>query len=168
MNLPQSIATNVARVADLIRGVPICMMTTVMGDGTPHARPMIAQEHPFDGALWFLVERESNVVKEIHRNPHVGVTYADSVSHRYVSLSGTARVVEDRAVIGMMWRPSMESWFPAGPMDPALALLRVDPTVAWFWEGPPASLGQVLELAKSIVTGEGGAPPAGASGRLRL
>ena len=168
MDLPHTIATNVSRVADLIRGVPICMLTTVLGDGLPRARPMIAQEEAFDGSLWFLAERESELVHEIRRNPRVGVTYADTVTHRYVSLGGDARIVEDRAIIGMLWRASMESWFAAGPMDPAIALIRVDPEMAWFWEAPPSGRSQLVQLAKSLLTGEGGNPSEGSSGRLQL
>jgi general stress protein 26 len=166
--LPQTVATNVRRVAELIRGVPICMLTTVGGDGMPHARPMVAQEEPFDGSLWFLTERESHLSHEIRRNPHVGVTYADPVANRYVSVSGTARIVEDRAIVSTLWRAPMEAWFPMGPLDPALALIQVEPAIAWFWEGPPANLGQVIELAKALVTGEGTRPEPGTHGTLKL
>jgi general stress protein 26 len=168
MDLPQTVSTNIARVADLIRGVPICMLTTVLGDGLPHARPMIAQDEAFDGRLWFLVEREAHLVQEIRRNPHVGVTYADTVTHRYVSLSGKARIVEDPAVVARLWRASMEGWFPDGPLDPRIALVQVEPAMAWFWEGPPTTGARILDLAKSLLTGEGGEPQAGASGRLQL
>ena len=100
--------------------------------------------------------------------PSTHVTFADTITNRYVSVSGTARIIEDRAVIATIWRASMEAWFPGGPLDPALALARVDPTVAWFWEGAPANLGSVLDLAKAVISGEGGNPQPGASGRLQL
>jgi general stress protein 26 len=173
MDLPHSVATNVARVAELIRGVPTCMLTTVLGDGLPHARPMVAPDEPFDGSLWFLTEREGHLAHEIRRNPHVGVTFSDAAAGRHVSLSGTARLVEDRAVISRLWRAPMEAWFPLGPVDPAIALIRVDPVMAWFWEGPAGpgpghQLGQLVELAKALVTGEGASPDPGTSGRLKL
>lgn len=168
MDLPQTVSTNISRIAELIVGMPTCMLTTVLGGGSPHARPMAAQEQPFDGSLWFLVDREARVVHEIRANRHVGVTFSDAAAARWVSLSGTARIVEDRAIISRLWKAPLETWFPEGPSDPAITLIQVEPSEATFWEGPPAIVGHVFDLARAALTGRGGAEEPGISGRLQL
>jgi general stress protein 26 len=73
---------------------------------------------------------------------------------RFVSLSGTARIVRDRALIARLWKSSWKVWFPKGKDDPALCLLRVDPTEAAYWDmSGSAGVRYVFEMAKAYVTG---------------
>jgi general stress protein 26 len=44
--------------------------------------------------------------------------------------------VVDPAVAGNLWRASFTRWFPGGPSDPRLLIVRFDATAADFYEAP--------------------------------
>ena len=117
---------DVEKLAKLIRGIKFAMLTTAMPDGTLRSRPMATQETEFDGSLWFFTYLQSGKVDEIRHDQHVNVSYADPSGNRYVSVSGKAAVVRDRAKAQALWSELHRAWFPQGLDDPNLALLRVD------------------------------------------
>jgi hypothetical protein len=44
-------------------------------------------------------------------------------------------------------------WWKAGPADPNLRVLRVEPQTAELWDGPSSTAVEVFEFAKALVTG---------------
>ncbi len=54
---------------------------------------------------WFAKARESRKVMEIKNNPRVSVYYADHVNAKgYVAITGTAEVIDDKALLLKMKR----------------------------------------------------------------
>ena len=60
-----------------------------------------------DGDLWFFAERDSRVVEQLTANPHVGLTLTSSDT--WISIDGTAEVVEDQAKKEELWN---SGWRP--------------------------------------------------------
>ena len=55
----------------------------------------------------------------------IGLPHTDSPDERvYLTLSGRAEVVTDHAAAAGMWRPAFKRWFPGGPGDPRLLVVR--------------------------------------------
>jgi general stress protein 26 len=127
---------NVRRLAELIRGINVAMLTTVADDGSLRSRPMVTQEKEFDGTLWFFTQPGAPKVSEVEREERVNLSYADPARQRYVSVSGSARLVRDRGKLKELWTPALRAWFPTGPEDGDLALLRVEVERAECWSGP--------------------------------
>ena len=144
----------VKKLAELIRGIKVAMLTTVAEDGSLRSRPMATQEADFDGTLWFVTRAGAPKVGEVERDERVCVSYSSPDDQRYVSVSGTARLVRDRAKVRELWCPAHKEWFPQGPDDPELALLRVEPERAQYWDFPSGTLVQIAGLVKSVVTGQ--------------
>jgi general stress protein 26 len=71
-----------------------------------------------------------------------------------VSLSGRAVVVEDAAKKRELWNSAVEAWFPDGPDDDGVVLLKVEGESAEYWNTPGGRLATVLSFAKAKVTGE--------------
>jgi len=147
-------AGGVKKLAGLIRGIKVAMLTTVADDGSLRSRPMAAQEAEFDGVLWFFTRAAAPKVGEVRRDERVCVSYASPDDQRYVSVSGTARLVRDPARMRELWGPAQKAWFPQGPDDPELALLRVEPERAEYWDSPSGTLVQIAGFVKSVVTGQ--------------
>jgi general stress protein 26 len=120
----------------LIKDIKFAMLTTVEDDGSLRSRPMATQQAEFDGDLWFFTGASSAKVGEVQRDRQVNVSYADTDGQRYVSVSGTAQLVRDRAKIKELWNPIFKAWFPDGLDDPDLALLKVAVERAEFWDSP--------------------------------
>ena len=140
------------KVAELLKGKRIAMLTTTDVDGTFFSRPMALQEVEFDGDLWFFTDRDSSVVAQVHHKPAVNVTVADS--SEWVSLNGTALVVNDEAKKRELWNKVVEAWFPDGPDADHVVLLKVAADSAEYWDTPGGRLATAFSFAKAKVTGE--------------
>jgi general stress protein 26 len=138
----------VRKLAELIGDIRIAMLTTLTEDGTLRSRPLLTQSARFDGDLWFITRRGSGKVEEMRQHQQVCLTYARIHDNTYVSVSGTAEVVSDARKARDLWDPSYESWFPEGPTDPDLVLVRVRIDQAEYWDAPsytwPFSAGFVV------------------------
>ncbi|MDQ3494248.1 MAG: pyridoxamine 5'-phosphate oxidase family protein [Pseudomonadota bacterium] len=147
---------HIRRLAELIKDVDIAMLTTTTPQGRLVSRPLGTQEVEFDGDLWFATGADSGKVAEINANPHVNVAYASPHKNIYVSVAGTASVVDDRAKVDELWSPAMKRFFPEGKDDPRLRLIKVDAETAEYWEGPGTAFGKALFFVTSSVTGDVG------------
>ena len=95
MSVEQQVLTGpegIKKIAALIKGVHICMMSTAAGDGTFDSRPMATQSAEFDGTVYFLTRHESGKVAEIEHDHRVGLLYADTSDSKYVTAKGRAEV----------------------------------------------------------------------------
>jgi general stress protein 26 len=140
------------KVAELLKDERTGQFTTIAPDGTLVSRPMAMQEVEFDGDLWFFAERSSRKVAHIAANPQVNVSTSGSSS--WVSLTGHAVVIDDLEKKRKLWNTVVEAWFPDGPEDPAVVLLRVDAASAEYWDSPGGRLASVVSFAKAKLTGK--------------
>jgi general stress protein 26 len=116
--------------------IRIAMLTTLTDDGQFRSRPITTHGARFDGDLWFLTRVDSGKLDELEQHHRVGLSYASPAENIYVSLSGTARISMDRAKARELWDPSYDAWFPGGPSDPTLALIKVVVELAEYWAAP--------------------------------
>jgi len=145
------------KVAELISGERFAFFTTRTPDGTLTSRPMTLQEVEFDGDLWFFAERDSHPVRHITLSPQVNVGVGSGGT--WVSLTGDAVVVDDVARKRELWNSAVEAWFPQGPDDGSVVLIKVEGNSAEYWDSPGGRLATVFSFAKAKVTGrriEGG------------
>ncbi|PYS89830.1 MAG: general stress protein [Acidobacteria bacterium] len=131
---------NVRKLWEMIKEIEFAMLTTAEDDGTLRSRPMRTLDAEFAGDLYFFTGAGSPKVGEIERDRHVCVSYAAPEDGRYVSMSGLARILRDRAKMEQFWSPELKAWFPDGLEDPELALLWISVTQAEYWEGPSGTL----------------------------
>ncbi len=143
---------DVTKVAELIKGNTIAMLTTVDADGTLMSRPMALQDVEFDGDVWFFVERSSRIVAQVTANPQVNVAIGSGST--WVSLSGSASVVDDPAQKREQWDASVSAWFPQGPDSPQISLLHVEGASAEYWNTPGGRIATMFSFAKAKVTGQ--------------
>ena len=144
----------VAKIAKLIKGVRIAMLTTIEEEGHLHSRPMALQEAPFDGDIWFFTGKTSPKVHQIEDHPRVNVAFSDPEHQIYVSLSGRASLVLDKAKNIELWNPSLNAWFPGGLEDPDLALLKIHVDGAEYWDSPSTVVAHLAGFVKSKLSGE--------------
>jgi len=143
---------SIQKVRDLIKGIKIAMLTTSNSDGVLHSRPMGTQEVEFDGDLWFFTGSDTQKVNEIKKDQVVNVSYASDP--RYVSISGTAQIVNDKAKMKELWNPLFKAWFPDGLDDPTLRLLKVTVKQAEYWDNPGGIVATIIGFAESLINKE--------------
>lgn len=146
--------TPVQKLASLIKGIKFAMLTTVDDDGNLRSRPMATQNSEFDGTLWFFTKAGAPKVHEVEHERHVNVSYAHPEDQRYVSISGKAQLVRDEQKKNELWTPAMKAWFPQGPEDPEIGLLKVEADKAEYWATPSSAVVHLVGFVKATVTGK--------------
>ena len=142
----------VDKLKELLEGIDFCMLTTIDA-GHLRSRPMSTQQLEFDGELWFFTSDNTHKVDEIQKDGRVNVAYSQPDENRYVSVSGRAEMVKDRAKIEELWNPIHKAWFPEGLDDPHLCLLKVNVEQAEYWDAPNSKIVQLYGLVKALATG---------------
>ena len=152
---PQTQKDDLQKIRELIKDIDFCMLTTVDESGDLHSRPMSSNgDVDPNGDIWFFTQASSLKVTEIEKLPKVNVSFADPDNQRYISVSGTAQLVRDRAKIDELWKPEFKMWFPEGRDDPEVALLKVSLEKAEYWDSPSSTIGYALSFVSSFVSGK--------------
>lgn len=144
----------IEKLGEMIKDIDFSMLTTALPDGTLRSRPMSTQNKNFDGTLWFFTRADSGKVHEIEDDQHVNISYADTSSQTYISVSGKAKLNRDRAKIEELWSAPLKAWFPDGKDDPQLALLEVKVESAEYWDSSSSAMAHLFGFVKSTVTGQ--------------
>lgn len=124
-----------AKLTELMRGIDLCMMTTVGSDGALHARPMSNNgEVEFDGDAWFFSSK-STKTEELRDDDRVNLSYVGGTKKAplWISLSGRARIVTAVAKKKELWQKELDRWFDNGPEDPKVVLIQVRAERASWW-----------------------------------
>ena len=159
----------VSRLASLISDHRVAMLTTIDTDGAPWNRPMGLQKPgEFDGTLALFTSDGTDKVEHIGRNPKVSVAFAKPGDNEYATMTGTARVTNDRAKIHDLWNPFLRAWWPDGPDDPEIRLIEIDVDRAEFWDSPSSILAHAFGLAKAVLTGEAAGGDLGENAQVTL
>lgn len=128
------------------------MLVTHAPDGKVRSRPLAILARETNGCLLFASRSEDAKLAEIERDTRVAVTCQGG--GRYLSISGQATTFRDPELAAKLWTTSMKPWFPEGPGDPDLALIRVQPEVAEYWDRSGLLQLQFLwEAGKALATG---------------
>ena len=151
-NSSTNASDDVRAVAELLKDQRFGMLTTIAADGTLMSRPLAMQDVDFDGDLWFFVAHDSRAVAQVQAEPRVNVSLGSGST--WISLAGTASVVDDVAKKRDMWDTSVEAWFPDGPESADVVLLHVDAHSAEYWNTPGGRLSTLFSFAKAKVTGQ--------------
>ena len=139
------------KVTELVKGIRVAMLTSTDPQGRLVSQPMATQDVDFDGDVWFIAERSSDKVANIRANPAVNLAYASDSS--WVSLAGTAEVVDDQAKLAELWNTFTDAWMRGGPENPENVLIHVEADSAEYWDSPGAKVTQLANLVKAKVTG---------------
>ncbi len=152
---PQERQAAIEKLGSLIKKVKFAMLTTLDNeDGTLRSRPMATQETEFDGTLWFFTRASAPKVGEVEKEHQVNLSYAEPDDQLYVSISGRANLVRDKAKAEELWQPALKAWFPKGVEDPDLALLKVEVEKAEYWDTPSSAMVHLFGYVKATLTGK--------------
>jgi general stress protein 26 len=146
-------AGNVDRVWELMNKIGFAMLVTSDGDKL-RARPMSAYLKRDENAIYFLTDARHHTEDEIARDPSVNLSFADAGSQKYVSLTGTAVVGNDRAKIKELFSTPARAWWNSAD-DPNIRVLKITPEEAEFWDSP----GSVISYAKMAAAAMTGTRP---------
>jgi general stress protein 26 len=137
---------------DLVKDFDAAMLVT-FADGGMHARPMAVAEINASGSCYFATSIAAPKVDEIAGDPRVLITFQGKT--RFATVSGTARIVRDRALVERLWSESWRVWFPDGKDDPTLCLLAVEAHTGELWDSSGLrGIKYAYDAAKAYITGK--------------
>jgi len=138
------------RVWQLMKEIGFAMLVTHDGDKL-RARPMSAYLARDDNAIFFLTDARRHNYDEIARNPAINLSFADAGSQKYVSVTGTAAVSNDRTKVKQLFSTPAKAWWDSAD-DPNIRVLKITPDDAEFWDSPGSVISYV-KMAAAAVTG---------------
>lgn len=113
-----------------------------------HSQPMTAQvgtdEGP--GLLWFFASSDTDFVRQLGAGGHAVAHFAAKGHDLFASLDGLLVPFNDRDMIDRLWNPFVAAWFKDGKDDPALQLLRLEPSRLQVWLSEGSLLGGMKQL----------------------
>lgn len=144
-------ADEAKKLWDLVLPLKTAMLVTA--SSTLEARPMHLVQSTFDGNFYFFTAEDSKKINQIKADHDVCLAFSCTKNQTYVSISGTANITHDAALIDQLWNPFVAAWFPNGKQDPQLALLKVSTYRAEYWQGQGNKLTQLYQYAKASISG---------------
>ena len=124
----------ISTIAQHLREIDTCMLVSRGDDGRLHARPMSNNgQVEWDGSSRFFAPADGRLVAELERDPEVVTTYRADDRFAWVALSGRAEIIDDADEKRRYWLEELDRWFPNGPDDQNVALIRVEATYAQWW-----------------------------------
>ena len=152
---------NLEKLHSLIEDLETAMFTTRREDGRLVSRPMANQKRAAGADLWFVTMRGTEKLDEIRFDPHVNLAYYKDRTREWVSVSGKAKVVDDRSKVRELYQPDWRAWFgdeggakDGTPDDPRMILIGVDIEMAMYLEINKPQPVVLFELVKGIITGK--------------
>jgi general stress protein 26 len=143
-------AGDIDRVWQLMKTIGFAMLVTRDGDKL-RARPMSAYPQGEENAIYFLTDARHHKDEEIARDPQVNLSFADAGDQKYVSVTGTAVISNDRAKIKQLFSTPAKAWWDSAD-DPSIRILKVTPEEAEFWDSPGTVISYV-KMTAAAVTG---------------
>lgn len=118
---------------DIIEDFSVAMLISTGSDNVMQARPMSVACHEEDtGNIYFATSSLTGKTTEIENNPQTGITLQSN--SQFVSLSGQAVVLNDRVMIRELFSPVWEAWFPEGPEQEDIRLIKFSPEQGEYWD----------------------------------
>jgi general stress protein 26 len=148
-----------AKLGQLIRDIRVALLTTIDRDGHFHTRPVQTLQVDGDQALWFFTDWNSSKVDELHHDVRVSLGYADPAKNVYCAVSGMGNLFRDIQKAKQLWSIEQRAYYPDGPEDERLALLRVQIDRAEYWIAP-GRISYIVAAVRATITGT----PAGVIG----
>ena len=135
----------------MVKDIKYTMMTTRNDENHLHSCPMNTTETSIGAKeIWFIGHKPSETVDNIEQNPEVNLAYVTQESDKYLSISGTAELVEDEEKLNELWSVMYNAYFEQGKDDPKVQLIKVVPHGAEYWANGNAITSAVKMAAAAL------------------
>ena len=131
----------------------VAMLTTQDADGLPLGRPVMPVKVEPQGRVWLFTAADGGIARDLRRDARVHVVFVNPGDELFVSLNGEAQVLRDPAKAHELWSPVAGAWYPGGPGDPNLALVRIDVHRGDYWDMKDRDLVRFFKLAAAAAAG---------------
>ncbi|KQS24666.1 pyridoxamine 5'-phosphate oxidase family protein [Dyadobacter sp. Leaf189] len=122
-------------VAEIMKDLDICMLTTTTTNGMLASRPMSNNRQvEYDGNSYFFTWEGSRMVSDIEMDSGVNLSF-NGDDDIYISIAGKADVTRSREKMEEHWVEELEMWFEDGLDTPGIAMISVAAKQIKYWQG---------------------------------
>ena len=115
---------------------------------------MTIQRVDDDGSFWFISANDSHQDLDIKQNPEVKLYFQGSTHSDFLYVEGTATITDDKAIIKELWEPLFKVWFTEGEDDPRISVIKITPTIGYYWDNKNGSAIAAFKMLMGVVTGK--------------
>ena len=130
-----------ADISEKMRDIDFTMLSTRGADGAIASRPMSNnREVDYDGDSFYFTYADTQMVRDIERDAHVGLSFQGKaglfgVRPFFVAVEGQAQLIRDKAQFEAHWTSGLDRWFEQGVDTPGLTLIKVHADRVHYWDG---------------------------------
>ncbi len=156
------------KLKELVESVHICMYCSMEHGSDMASRPMGTAKVDDDGSIWFFTTDHSGAAENAEHAEEVCLNYAHVTKNTYLCVMGNPELVFDKAKMKELWSPILKTWFPQGLDTPDIALVKVTPRSAHYWDSDASRLRLLFSFIKAQVSGKRPDGDEGEEGELHL
>ncbi|MES2428481.1 MAG: pyridoxamine 5'-phosphate oxidase family protein [Bacteroidota bacterium] len=131
LNGPEAIE----KLKELAEDAKTCLFCSNIKTGiSASACPMTVQQVDDEGNLWFIIANDSETYHELQGEPLVELFFQGSKYSDYLNIYGLTTLTADKEKIKEFWNPVLKVWFTEGENDPRIAVVKLEPTEACYWD----------------------------------
>ncbi len=139
------------KIQAMVKDIKYTMLTTRNDEDHLHSCPMNTTETSIGAKeIWFIGHTPSETADNIGKNPEVNLAYVTQDDEKYLSISGTAELVEDKEKLDELWSVMYNAYFEQGKEDPKVQLIKVVPHGAEYWSNGNAISSAVKMAAAAL------------------
>ena len=125
---------SLATIARQMRELDICMMVTQSKRGSLNSRPMSNnRDVTYKGDSWFFTYEKTQKIKDLENTSQVSLNF-EGPKDLYISITGKAKLIRNKAMFAEHWDDSLNQWFPEGIDTKGIVLIHVKGTRLKYWQ----------------------------------
>jgi general stress protein 26 len=144
----------IEKLKELTKSADVCLFATNLNSNPIPSRPMSTREVDDKGFIWFFSRSTSNKNAEIKRDNRIQLFYSNPTRAEFLNVAGTAEIIKDKEKANELWSAWARTWFPDGPDDPELTLIKVKPAEVKYWDTKYNRMVTLLQMAVGAATGK--------------
>ena len=128
-------------ISEKMRDIDFAVLSTRTEGGAIAGRPMSNnRDVEFDGESYFFTCDDTRTVRDIGRDPSVGLTYQAKsgvlgMKPFFITVEGRAELIKDKGRFAEHWAKDLDAWFKEGIDTPGLTLIKVVAERLHYWDG---------------------------------
>ncbi len=151
MKIQRQSTPSLNQLCRLVEHMSVAMVTTSDAQDQLASRPMVPLEMDSDGILWFFADLRSTMAEQVNQ---LNLSFSDMNQGTYVSICGRGEIHVDQPRIDELWTAFSRPWFADGRTSSNLALLKVVPAKAEYWDARERKMLRLVAMATSKIPKE--------------
>ncbi|MDO5509586.1 MAG: pyridoxamine 5'-phosphate oxidase family protein [Weeksellaceae bacterium] len=124
---------HMSQLANYMKELDFCMMTTADGNGTMISRPMSNNRNvEYDGDSYFFSHSDTMKVRHLQNSSICNLVYQTD-DMLFIQVYGHADLLTSRSMMEPYWQDDLKAWFEDGLDTEGLCLIRVRAKTIRYW-----------------------------------